>query len=88
MCAIAGILGLETKEKTVQRMLKTMSRRAIGQELMESRDLLPEDCDPVFFRPPGGFVTDGIRQVAQVRQLALLSWFPWLQTVKRQMKKG
>lgn len=27
MCAIAGILGLETKEETVQRMLKTMSRR-------------------------------------------------------------
>ena len=54
--------------------MQSMSRRAIGQELMDSRDLLPEDCDPVFFRPPGGFVTDGIRQVAQVRQLALLSW--------------
>ena len=54
--------------------MQSMRRRAIGQELMDSRDLLPEDCDPVFFRPPGGFVTDGIRQVAQVRQLALLSW--------------
>ena len=54
--------------------MKTMSRRAIGQELIDSRALLPEGCDPVFFRPPGGFVTDGVRQVAQARQLALLSW--------------
>ena len=54
--------------------MKTMSRRAIGQELMDSRALMPEDCEPVFFRPPGGFVTDGVRQVAQARQLALLSW--------------
>lgn len=54
--------------------MKTMSRRKIGQELIDSKALLPEDCDPVFFRPPGGIVTDGIRQVAQARQLALLSW--------------
>ena len=54
--------------------MKTMSRRAIGQELIDSRALLPEDCEPVFFRPPGGFVTDAVRQVAEVRQLALLSW--------------
>ena len=54
--------------------MKSMSRRNIGQELIDSQALLPEDCDPVFFRPPGGFVTDGVRQVAQARQLALLSW--------------
>jgi len=54
--------------------MRNMSRRTIGQELIDSRNLLPEDCEPVFFRPPGGFVTDGVRQVAEVRQLALLSW--------------
>jgi len=54
--------------------MQTMSRRKIGQELIDSQALLPEDCDPVFFRPPGGVVNDSIRQVAQVRQLALLSW--------------
>ena len=54
--------------------MQAMSRRSIGQELMDSQALLPEECDPVFFRPPGGFVTDGIRQVAEVRHLALLSW--------------
>lgn len=54
--------------------MQQMSRRKIGQELMDSQALLPEDCDPVFVRPPGGFVTDGIRQVAEVRNLAILSW--------------
>ena len=54
--------------------MRGMSRMAIAQELMDTQALLPEDCDPVFFRPPGGFVTDGVRQVAQARQLAILSW--------------
>lgn len=54
--------------------MKDMSRRKIGQELVDSAGLLPEGCDPVFFRPPGGVVTDGVRQVAEARQLALLSW--------------
>jgi peptidoglycan/xylan/chitin deacetylase (PgdA/CDA1 family) len=54
--------------------MQSMSRRSIGQELIDSLALLPEDCDPVFFRPPGGFVTDGVRQVSEVRNLALLSW--------------
>lgn len=54
--------------------MQDMSRRKIGQELIDSRALLPEDCEPVFFRPPGGIVSDAVRQVAEVRQLALLSW--------------
>ena len=51
-----------------------MSRKTIGTELIDSRALLPEGCAPSFFRPPGGIVTDGIRQVAEARNLALLSW--------------
>lgn len=54
--------------------MKDMSRRSIAGELMDSQNLLPEDCDPVFFRPPGGFCTDGVRQVAGARLLAILSW--------------
>ena len=54
--------------------MQQMSRRKIGQELMDSQALLPEDCEPAVMRPPGGFVTDGIRQVAEVRNLAILSW--------------
>ena len=54
--------------------MKNMSRMTIAGELMDSQKLLPEDCDPVFLRPPGGFVTDGVRQVAAARQLAILNW--------------
>lgn len=54
--------------------MRNMSRKTIGQELIDSQELLPGECNPVFFRPPGGFVTDGVRQVAEARQLALLSW--------------
>lgn len=54
--------------------MRNMSRKTIGQELIDSQELLPEECNPVFFRPPGGFVTDGVRQVAEARKLALLSW--------------
>ena len=54
--------------------MRDMSRRTIAQELMDTRALLPEDCEPIFFRPPGGFITDGVRQVAEVRQLCLLHW--------------
>ncbi len=56
------------------RRMTDMSRRAIGQELMDTEALLPQGCRPKFFRPPGGICTDGVRQVAQVRGLAILSW--------------
>ena len=54
--------------------MKDMSRRTIGAELMDTEALLPEGCQPVFLRPPGGICSDGVRQVAQVRGLAILSW--------------
>jgi len=54
--------------------MRAMSRREIAGEIMESQALLPEDCDPVFLRPPGGCCSDAVRQVAEARQLAILSW--------------
>lgn len=54
--------------------MKDMSRRQVAAEIMDTQALLPEDCQPVFLRPPGGCCSDGVRQVAQVRQLAILSW--------------
>ena len=51
-----------------------MSRRIIAAELFDCTQLLPEDCEPVFLRPPGGCCSDGVRQVAQARNLAILSW--------------
>ncbi len=56
------------------KTMKAMSRRDIGAELIDTETLLPEGCVPAFLRPPGGITTDGVRQVAEVRNLAILSW--------------
>lgn len=54
--------------------MKTMSRRQIAQELMDTEGLLPEGCRPAFLRPPGGFSSDAVKQVAEARGLAILHW--------------
>ena len=54
--------------------MQEMSRRTIAQEIMDSQNLLPEDCEPTFLRPPGGCCSDGVRQVAEVRLLSILGW--------------
>lgn len=54
--------------------MKQMSRREIAKELEDSQALLPPGCQPVFLRPPGGCCSDAVRQVAQVRNLAILNW--------------
>ena len=54
--------------------MKTMSRREIAQELMDTEALLPEDCEITFLRPPGGEYSDGVRQVAAARNYAVLGW--------------
>lgn len=54
--------------------MKEMSRRGIAQEIIDSQNLLPEDCEPAFLRPPGGCCSDGVRQVAEVRLLSILGW--------------
>ena len=54
--------------------MQNLSRRDIARELMDTEALLPEGCHPVFFRPPGGLLSDAVRQVAQARGLAILHW--------------
>jgi peptidoglycan/xylan/chitin deacetylase (PgdA/CDA1 family) len=54
--------------------MKNMSRRTIAQELIDTEALLPEGCHPAFLRPPGGFSSDAVQQVAQARGLAILHW--------------
>ena len=56
------------------RLMTTMSRRDIARELQDTQALLPENCNPLFLRPPEGKTSDGLVQVAQARQLAILSW--------------
>lgn len=53
--------------------MQTLSRRDIAREIMDTQALLPEI--PIrFLRPPGGCCNDGVCQVAQARQLAILGW--------------
>lgn len=54
--------------------MKEMSRRDIAAELIRTQELLPEGCQPVLLRPPGGCCSDAVRQVAEVRGLAILNW--------------
>ena len=54
--------------------MKTMSRRQIAQEILDTEALLPEGCRPIFLRPPGGLSSDAVKQVAQARGLAILHW--------------
>ena len=54
--------------------MQTMSRRDIAAEIVDMTALLPEGCIVRYLRPPCGFVSDGIRQVAEARQMAILSW--------------
>ena len=56
------------------KSMKVMSRRDIAAELADTQALLPQGCRVRFVRPPGGFCTDALRQVAEVRNLSILSW--------------
>ena len=54
--------------------MKNMSRREVAAEIMDTEALLPEGCQLVFLRPPGGCCSDAVRQVAEARKLAILNW--------------
>ena len=56
------------------RVMTQMSRRDIARELQDTQALLPDNCTPQFLRPPEGKTSDALIQVAQARQLAILSW--------------
>lgn len=56
------------------RSMKTMSRREIAQEIVDTRALLPDRCQPVWLRPPGGCCSDGLCQVTACKNLGILNW--------------
>ena len=56
------------------RDMRGLSRRDIGKEIMDTEALMPEGCRITFLRPPGGAITDAVRQVARARNYALLGW--------------
>ena len=63
-----GIHGYSHKD------MAPMTRTQIAKEIMDTQALLPEDCKVTFFRAPGGCYSDGVRQVAKARGLAVLKW--------------
>ncbi len=54
--------------------MQELGRRQIAQEILDTEALLPENCRVRFLRPPGGCCSDGVRQVAEARNLAILNW--------------
>ena len=51
-----------------------MCRESIVKEIRDTQAILPEDCDPVFLRPPGGIINDTVRQAAKEAGLPILTW--------------
>ncbi len=54
--------------------LNTMSQNQILQELEHSASLLPEGCQPVFLRCPGGLCNKRTKQAAEEFGVALAHW--------------
>lgn len=54
--------------------MAAMSERAVAKELEDTLALLPEGCQPVFFRPPGGKLTQAVKNAAKQAGLAILNW--------------
>ena len=54
--------------------MATLSRNELLKEIRRTRALLPEGCEAVFLRPPGGSGTPLLEQVAAQTNLALLLW--------------
>ena len=54
--------------------MQPLSRRDIAGEIGKMAQLLPEGCTMTFLRPPGGCCSDGVKQVAEVQNLSILSW--------------
>ncbi len=51
-----------------------MTQSEIARELRDTMALLPEGCQSVFFRAPGGQVTAAVKAAAKETGLAVLNW--------------
>ena len=54
--------------------MNKMSRRELEQELKDNLALLPQGCQPVFLRPPGGASCETVRNAARDLGLGILNW--------------
>lgn len=51
-----------------------MCRASITKEIRDTQAILPEDCDPVFLRPPGGILNETVLLAAKAVGLPILTW--------------
>lgn len=51
-----------------------LTRRELIKEIKDTIALLPQGCEPVFLRPPGGSESSLVSTVAAEMELALLNW--------------
>lgn len=56
------------------RDMATLSYSELLREIEDTKKLLPDGCEPVFLRPPGGSESKLVSQVAKQNRLALLTW--------------
>jgi len=54
--------------------MSKMSLREVERELADTRALLPEGSEAVFFRPPGGAVSEAVTEGARRAGVAVLGW--------------
>lgn len=54
--------------------MNKMSRRELEKELKDNLALLPQGCEPVFLRAPGGACSQTVRDTARDFGLAVLNW--------------
>ncbi len=52
----------------------SMCRAQIDREINDCQNLLPDGCNPVLLRPPGGKLSADVRRAAQDHGLSILSW--------------
>ena len=56
------------------KSMGNMSKKDVLEELRQTMDLLPEGCEPVFFRAPGGQVTPAVKAAAKEAGLSIINW--------------
>jgi peptidoglycan/xylan/chitin deacetylase (PgdA/CDA1 family) len=54
--------------------MNKMSRRQLEQEIRDNLARLPRGCKPVFLRPPGGAVSQTVRDTARDMGFGILNW--------------
>lgn len=56
------------------RSMKAMDTQTLEREIADTLALLPDGCQPLFLRPPGGLRSTAVEDAARQADLAILDW--------------